>query len=111
MCAIDFGTTYTGYVCSWTEDYRKDKLLMHARTWEMEDGTREKAPTIALFDPDMNLKYFGYEAEQKYAKLDPKEKKTWFLFQRFKMRLHNDTVRMSNVRRAITSHLSGSNRQ
>ncbi|OWF48934.1 heat shock 70 kDa protein 12A-like [Mizuhopecten yessoensis] len=88
VCAIDFGTTYSGYVCSWTEEFKEDKLRMFCRTWKAEQGQTEKTPTVALFDPDMNFKYFGYEAEEGYANLKPDEKKLWYLFQKFKMKLY-----------------------
>ncbi|XP_069130751.1 heat shock 70 kDa protein 12A-like isoform X1 [Argopecten irradians] len=88
VCAIDFGTTYSGYVCSWTDEFKNDKLKMFCRSWKAEQGQTEKTPTVALFDPNMDLKYFGYEAEKRYAELSPRERKQWYLFQKFKMKLY-----------------------
>ncbi|XP_056006367.1 heat shock 70 kDa protein 12A-like [Ostrea edulis] len=73
VCAIDFGTTYSGYAYSMRTDYERDPLCIEANPAWFNDGQGTmKTPTCILFDKSKNFHSFGYEAERKYASLAEK---------------------------------------
>lgn len=72
VAAIDIGTTYSGYAFSTRDTYQTNPLKIYAnQAWN--SGTKQissvKTPTCLLLNSDKELDSFGYEAEQKYAKL------------------------------------------
>ena len=95
VAAIDFGTTYSGYAFSLRHEFTADPLKASANRWPV--GSRSsvslKTPTCILFSPDGKFDSFGYEAEDKYARLalDDNHHK-WFYFRRFKMTLYENKV-------------------
>ncbi|KAG8185066.1 hypothetical protein JTE90_017080 [Oedothorax gibbosus] len=97
VVAIDFGTTYSGYAFSFTQD--SDNIHM-MRKWEGGDHgvQNQKTPTTLLLDSDEKFHSFGYAARDCYHDLDQDEAKKWLFFEKFKMTLHktenlsNDTV-------------------
>ncbi|XP_060559261.1 heat shock 70 kDa protein 12B-like [Ruditapes philippinarum] len=91
VAAIDFGTTYSGYAYSFKDSYKTDPLKIFSNTWTDGCGALTlKQPTCALFDGNGKFHSFGYEAEDKYAKLASSDKHIgWKYFRHFKMSLHN----------------------
>ncbi|XP_062588728.1 heat shock 70 kDa protein 12A-like [Saccostrea cucullata] len=102
VAAIDFGTTYSGYAFSFLSDYTRDPLKVYNNTrWENEGDGTFKAPTSILFDEHERFRFFGYDAEKKYASLVSENEEdeesgddlpnenhqNWFYFRRFKMTL------------------------
>ena len=95
VCAIDFGTAFSGYAYSPTADYVHDPLNIAVPNWETPLSVQisYKTPTTLLLNKDQNFVAFGYEAESKYAELaDEEENEDYFYIQRFKMLLY-DTLR------------------
>lgn len=70
VCAIDFGTTYSGYAYSMRTDYERDPLAVESNlSWPHGEMITLKTPTSILFDKSENFHSFGYEAENKYAEI------------------------------------------
>lgn len=91
VAAIDFGTTYSGYAYSMTDDYKKDKLNISSATWKSATMISPKTPTSVLLDSDKALVAFGYDAESEYTLLAEKnEHEDFYYFRRFKMELFNE---------------------
>ncbi|KAL3862532.1 hypothetical protein ACJMK2_008492 [Sinanodonta woodiana] len=90
--AIDFGTTFSSWACSFKHDYEKEPTKVFVKTWNCGVGISSKAPTTAIIRPDgETLHAFGYDAEDKYASLaENNEHKDWYYFRRFKMALFKD---------------------
>ncbi|XP_062582269.1 heat shock 70 kDa protein 12A-like [Saccostrea cucullata] len=91
VAAIDFGTTYSGYAFSISQNWRK----LMACHWQGGGLISHKAPTALLLKKaggsDPVFEAFGYTAEDRYATLTAKkEHKDYLYFQRFKMILHKD---------------------
>lgn len=64
VAAIDFGTTYSGYVFSLGIDQTK---FYFPPKWAAGHGEQIffKTPTSLLLNPDQTFNSFGYEAEDK----------------------------------------------
>ncbi|XP_052690682.1 heat shock 70 kDa protein 12A-like [Crassostrea angulata] len=121
VCAIDFGTTYSGYAYSMRPDYERNPLNIEFNPpWSNAEMMTPKTPTCILFDKSENFHSFGYEAEKKYRNLaekaqqeletdedddsddsdDEKEENKieednvteWLYFRRFKMNLYQDDL-------------------
>nr|XP_022291963.1 heat shock 70 kDa protein 12A-like [Crassostrea virginica] len=96
VCAIDFGTTFSGYAYSPKVEYQYDPLNITVPKWENAPPSiliSYKTPTTLLLDKDKNFVAFGYEAEYTYADLaEEKENEDYFYIRRFKMFLY-DTLR------------------
>ncbi|KAL3878941.1 hypothetical protein ACJMK2_031265 [Sinanodonta woodiana] len=92
VAAIDFGTTFSSWACSFRHDYEKDPTKILVREWNSGVGISSKAPTTALIRPDgKTLDSIGYNAEDKYGRLaENDEHKDWYYFRRFKMSLFKD---------------------
>ncbi|XP_061164989.1 heat shock 70 kDa protein 12B-like [Saccostrea echinata] len=92
VCAIDFGTTFSGYAYSMKTDFEDDPLKISLPDWKAPSSIQisEKTPTTLLMDGDQNFVAFGYEAESKYAELaEEDEHLDYYYFRRFKMVLYN----------------------
>ncbi|XP_061190496.1 heat shock 70 kDa protein 12B-like [Saccostrea echinata] len=73
VCAIDFGTTYSGYAYSMRTDYERDPLNIESNPpWFNEGQGTLKTPTCILFDKSENFHSFGYDAERTYTSLAEK---------------------------------------
>ena len=86
VAAIDFGTTYSGYVFSLAHDELK---FYGPQIWNSGHGGMSslKTPTSLLLNPDQTFNSFGFEAE--FAELVADENHhDFYFFQRFKMELH-----------------------
>ncbi|XP_021342888.1 heat shock 70 kDa protein 12A-like [Mizuhopecten yessoensis] len=101
VVAIDFGTTYTGYAYSSRNEFQKSKsncagIINHNNWASGFAGLYSfKAPTVALFNSEKEFDCFGYEAEDKYARLaENKVHHKWYYFSRFKMQLF-DKMKLS----------------
>lgn len=91
VAAIDFGTTYSGYAYSMTDDYKKDKLNISSAQWKSATMISPKTPTSVLLNSDKALVAFGYDAESEYTLLAEKnEHENYYYFRRFKMELFNE---------------------
>lgn len=85
VAAIDFGTTYSGYVFSLGIDQTK---FYFPQKWAAGHGEQIffKTPTSLLLNPDQTFNSFGYEAEDKFAELAFEQKQAEFYhFKNFKM--------------------------
>ena len=92
--AIDFGTTYSGYSFSFAGD---DAVYMN-KNWGAEAGLQSfKTPTSVLTsvgnDGSHTFEAFGFEAEKRYTN-KTNEISDVYLFDKFKMQLHGDKVRL-----------------
>ena len=88
VAAIDFGTTYSGYVFSLAHDELK---FYGPQIWNSGHGvmSSQKTPTSLLLNPDETFNSFGFEAEDKFAELVADENHhDFYFFHRFKMELH-----------------------
>ncbi|XP_035208613.1 heat shock 70 kDa protein 12A-like isoform X3 [Stegodyphus dumicola] len=87
VVAIDFGTTYSGYAFSFTQDPENIHMM---RKWEGGDNGvfNQKTPTTLLLDPKEKFHSFGYAARDYYHDLDSDEARQWLYFEKFKMTLH-----------------------
>ncbi|XP_021349317.1 heat shock 70 kDa protein 12A-like [Mizuhopecten yessoensis] len=91
VAELDFGTTYSGYAFSSRLEYTKNPLNISTLVWQAGSGNLAslKTSTCVLFKPDESFDTFGFEAEDKYAKLiDDDKHHDWFFFRRFKMSLY-----------------------
>ena len=96
VVAIDIGTTYSGYAWSFSSTKHTINAMRATNPYRSEGSTRmTKVPTTLLLRPDQTFDSFGHEAMKKYNKeLDEDEQKEWYYFERFKMHLHTDKVRI-----------------
>lgn len=98
VVAIDFGTTYSGYAFSSRDDFKKDPLKISAnQAWNAGSARHFslKTPTCLLLNDKEKLESFGYEAENRYSEISMDHKQNEYLFfQRFKMQLYNNKVRI-----------------
>eukprot|EP00105_Crassostrea_gigas_P014861 XP_011431681.1 PREDICTED: heat shock 70 kDa protein 12A isoform X2 [Crassostrea gigas] len=88
VCAIDFGTTYSGYAYS----TRQNPIKIYCPHWHSGSTTliSYKTPTTVLLDEQMNFLAFGYEAEKKYLELaEDDASDDFYYFRRFKMILYD----------------------
>ncbi|XP_062575690.1 heat shock 70 kDa protein 12A-like [Saccostrea cucullata] len=90
VAAIDFGTSYSGYSYSLYRDFKDNPNLIQIKQWNVNRASKPspKTPTTLLLDSDLEVKAFGYEAEEQY--MDLAENDThhdYYLFERFKMML------------------------
>ncbi|KAL3878939.1 hypothetical protein ACJMK2_031263, partial [Sinanodonta woodiana] len=92
VAAIDFGTTFSSWACSFRHDYKREPTKIFVKEWNSGAGISSKAPTTALIRPDgETLEAFGYDAEDKYGRLaENDDHKHWYYFRRFKMSLYKD---------------------
>lgn len=90
VVGIDIGTAYSGYAYSFKSDFKENPLHVTANNWVKEgaDNDCQKVPTTTLLTPSGEFDSFGFEAENKYAKLTEKgEHHGWYYFKNFKMKL------------------------
>lgn len=88
VCAIDFGTTYSGYAYS----TRQDPIKIYCPHWHSGSSTliSYKTPTTVLLDERKKFLAFGYEAEKKFLELAENDAADdFFYFRRFKMILYD----------------------
>lgn len=82
VASIDFGTAYSGYAYSFSNDWTK--VITHS--WHGGEYMTHKAPTTLLLEPNGEFAEFGFKAEKKYAELAEDEKhKGHYFFRRFKL--------------------------
>ncbi|XP_062582272.1 heat shock 70 kDa protein 12B-like [Saccostrea cucullata] len=94
VAAIDFGTTYSGYAFSLTQDWKKP----YTYHWQGGGLVSHKAPTALLLDSSQNFVAFGYDAEDQYSQLTAKKQQDqYYFFLRFKMILHKDPGVNKNI--------------
>ncbi|KAK3603241.1 hypothetical protein CHS0354_007571 [Potamilus streckersoni] len=96
VVAIDFGTTYSSWACSMRHEYEENPTKIYVRQWIGGEHFSPKVPTTVLIRPDgKTLEAFGYEAEDRYADLVEEGKhKCWYYFEKFKMKIFNNKVRI-----------------
>ncbi|XP_052793961.1 heat shock 70 kDa protein 12A-like [Mya arenaria] len=101
VAAIDFGTTFSGFVVSFLDEYQQDKTgRFISHDWSSGEGVRTtKTPTAVLLRPDTTLDSFGYEAEDRFLAENIEDdenneksvdRETWYFFRHFKMKLYGD---------------------
>ncbi|XP_052790119.1 heat shock 70 kDa protein 12A-like [Mya arenaria] len=86
VVAFDFGTTYSGYAFSHSNNPFKVGTFL----WKsgQESLISQKTPTSILLNPEGSFHSFGFEAEDKFANLsEAEEHGDWRLFRQFKMLL------------------------
>lgn len=88
--AIDFGTTYSGWAFSNSDDFEDDPTNPYVQRWRCGKHSFQKTPTCVLVNPDgKTVEAFGFEAEDKYIDLVAKgTHEDYFFFKRFKMALN-----------------------
>lgn len=87
VAAIDFGTTFSGYAFSFRDNWAK----VFTNNWQGGSLLSHKAPTVLLLNSKAEFVAFGFDAEDQYATLaECGAHKNHYLFQRFKMILHQD---------------------
>ncbi|XP_053378752.1 heat shock 70 kDa protein 12A-like [Mercenaria mercenaria] len=97
VAAIDFGTTFTGFAFSLTDN--STSIIMSKWSGENVRTATEKAPTCVLLSPEKKFVAFGYEAEEKYKQILDEDgengkvgqeckSKSYYFFDRFKMKLY-----------------------
>ena len=92
VVAIDIGTTFSGYAFS---TKHKPENVRVNRNWAAERGFASyKTPTCVLFDGDGEFKSFGYDAQEEHSFLSTEESMEYFYFDRFKMLLHDNSVKL-----------------
>lgn len=103
VVAIDFGTTYSGYVFSLLND---QKQFNGPHVWYAGQGGMfyPKTPTSLLLNPDRSFNSFGFEAETEYTTLaSEKREQEYFFFQRFKMDLHFQVLILNHFLTSINN--------
>lgn len=101
VAAIDCGTTYSGYAFSTFDQYKKKITDCCIGVWSAESGGLQslKTSSCILFDKYENFDSFGFKAETKYADFALENKHhDWLFFERFKMNLYQQNVRISLIR-------------
>ena len=89
VTAIDFGTTYSGYAFSFRDDWSR----ISTSVWQGGSLRFNKTPTVLLLNNKAEFVAFGFDAEDKYVHYtEIGTDKEYYLFQRFKMILHQDKV-------------------
>ena len=91
LCAaLDIGTTFSSYAYS----FKKSKSNIEgAREWGANlGGVNLKTPTSVLVDKDGRFVSFGYEAREKYQRLEADNAKMYALFENFKLELMRSEV-------------------
>ena len=104
ICAIDFGTTFSGFAYSSKKEYDYDPLNIAVPNWDTPPSVQisYKTPTTLLLDKDQKFLAFGYEAESRYAELVENERNGEYIYiRRFKMLLYN-TLR----KKVLIMHIS-----
>uniref|UniRef100_A0A3B3XB00 Uncharacterized protein n=1 Tax=Poecilia mexicana TaxID=48701 RepID=A0A3B3XB00_9TELE len=87
IIAIDFGTSYSGYVFNITPSHEEPDPQL--KMWGKEVGLQTpKTPTCILFDESEEFVAFGYEATESYNNMGGEDAKTHYFFQNFKMDLY-----------------------
>lgn len=87
VVGIDFGTTYSGYVFSLSND---ELTFYSPALWSSGHGCSLKTATAILLNPDQTFNSFGFEAENNFAELAGDRKHCeYYFFRRFKMELHS----------------------
>ena len=97
VCAIDFGTTFSGYAFQLTSDFIKDPIsnIKTNQVWNAGGAALMslKAPTCLLLEKNGTFVAFGYDAENQYTNLAlDNEHHDYLFFRRFKMLLHRNPV-------------------
>lgn len=104
QAALDIGTTYSGYAFSYRHEYKESPLTIHANDWQnaSQGQMHAKTPTCLLLHKDKTLHSFGNMARQAYSEfcLDGTHKQYYF-FWNFKMKLHQNRVRLSINDRSV----------
>ena len=93
VVAIDFGTTYSGYIFSLSGD---ELNFYSPQCWNYGHGGAAaslKTPTSLLLNPDKTLHSFGFEAEDAFAGFVAADSHhQYYFFQRFKMELQSEVI-------------------
>lgn len=97
VCAIDFGTTFSGYAFQLTADFLKEptKNIHTNQVWNAGVAALMslKTPTCLLLDKEKEFVAFGYDAETQYSDLALDDlHHDYLFFRRFKMLLHRNPV-------------------
>ena len=93
VAAIDFGTTFSGYAYSFADE--KDKIYTNKNWGQTQGFLLHKTPTCLLLRPDGEFEAFGFEAVSKYNELTEEEADEFYYFDRFKMKLYDNKVRIA----------------
>ena len=95
VCAVDFGTCFSGYAFSFKNDFKQNPLKISVNTSWVGGGTLKslKTPTAILINQKGEFDSFGYDAEDKYSQLVANNQYSeWMYFRRFKMALYHEEV-------------------
>lgn len=112
--AIDFGTTYSGYAFSFTvpTDNLADIKIYANQKWyagNPESCISLKTPTCILLkkekdkDNTIQIKAFGYEAENQYSEIAlGGDADDYYFFYRFKMNLYKENISKGMLLKDVT---------
>lgn len=93
--ALDIGTTFSGCVFLFTDDYEKGHNRFCCNHWKNGEhsDTHEKTPTCLLLHKDTSVQSFGLNAMNEYSELCMDNiHKDYYFFWNFKKGLHQQTV-------------------
>ena len=93
VCAIDLGTTYSGYAYAEKSEYQDDPLKIMVPNWIDRSSVTisNKTPTTLLLDKDQSFVAFGYEAETTLVELKKRgENDDYFYIPQFDFMLHDN---------------------
>lgn len=95
VLAIELGTTFSGYACSFKIEHMSNPLAITIYNWSAEERIRHseiKVPSLMLLNPDQSFNCFGYQAQHTYSDLldnDPEKAAEYYFVENFKMQLFN----------------------
>ena len=95
VVAIDFGTTYSGFAFSFSDQNGQGGIhtkMNWGENKELDRSGTPKTPTTILLLPNKNFDSFGYDADDTYVNLKPGDDKQYYYFKHFKMELHKRQV-------------------
>ena len=91
VCALDFGTTFSGYAYSSVGD--KDEITLNLPWGERLGISALKTPTTVLAGSRGEFEEFGFDADFKYMKLlEGNDAKGLSWYRHFKMLLQHEQV-------------------
>ncbi|CAC5413601.1 unnamed protein product [Mytilus coruscus] len=104
VVAIEIGTSYSGCCFSWKGTYaesRTDSII--SPQFYTGEGLNLKQPTAVLFNPNREMKCFGYEAVKQYTLLEQEDDHhNWFYFTQFKTMLVRSQSKNSAIQMKTT---------
>ncbi|XP_052094751.1 heat shock 70 kDa protein 12B-like [Mytilus californianus] len=97
--ALDIGTSFSGFAFLTRNDFKINPLRVVCKHWHVgELGTLYKTKSIILLNQKKEFVAFGYDAENKYARMSVDEAKEYYYFPYFKMALYGEQSLRKNMK-------------